>query len=166
MKPAVVDVSGAGAPEVVCAPPGSLQMSPGVIHRHFIAVPAGAAWAEVTVTMDSYTGLGGDRRVLYMHALQLVPHVPFSLTEHKPTWYANQGDKKVHKFKVWGGRTLELTLAQLQASDLDVESMTGLFSRAQSYAARCETLLMQVEQEVALWDSDNPEQAPQPYRPA
>ena len=60
---------------------------------------------------------------------------------------------------------LELTLAQLQASDLDVESMTGLFSRAQSYAARCETLLMQVEQEVALWDSDNPEQAPQPYRP-
>ncbi len=61
---------------------------------------------------------------------------------------------------------LELTLAQLQASDLDVESMTGLFSRAQSYAARCETLLMQVEQEVALWDSDNPEQAPQPYRPA
>ncbi len=61
---------------------------------------------------------------------------------------------------------LELTLAQLQASDLDVESMTGLFSRAQSYAARCETLLMQVEQEVAVWDSDNPEQAPQPYRPA
>ena len=61
---------------------------------------------------------------------------------------------------------LELTLAQLQASDLDVESMTGLFSRARSYAARCETLLMQVEQEVALWDSDNPEQAPQPYRPA
>ena len=61
---------------------------------------------------------------------------------------------------------LELTLAQLQASDLDVESMTGLFSRAQSYAARCENLLMQVEQEVALWDSDNPEQAPQPYRPA
>ena len=61
---------------------------------------------------------------------------------------------------------LELTLAQLQASDLDVESMTGLFSRAQSYAARFETLLMQVEQEVALWDSDNPEQAPQPYRPA
>jgi exodeoxyribonuclease VII small subunit len=61
---------------------------------------------------------------------------------------------------------LELTLAQLQASDLDVESMTGLFSRAQSYAARCETLLKQVEQEVALWDSDNPEQAPQPYRPA
>jgi exodeoxyribonuclease VII small subunit len=61
---------------------------------------------------------------------------------------------------------LELSLAQLQASDLDVESMTGLFKRAQGYADRCETLLMRVEQEVALWDSDNPEQAPQPYRPA
>ena len=51
-----------------------------------------------------------------MHALQLVPHVPFSLTEHKPRWFANQGDKKVHKFKVWGGRTLELTLAQFWSS--------------------------------------------------
>ena len=46
------------------------------------------------------------------------------------------------------------------------EFFEGPFSRARSYAARCETLLMQVEQEVALWDSDNPEQAPQPYRPA
>jgi exodeoxyribonuclease VII small subunit len=61
---------------------------------------------------------------------------------------------------------LELSLAQLQASDLDVESMTGLFNRAQGYADRCETLLKRVEQEVALWDSDNPEQAPQPYRSA
>jgi exodeoxyribonuclease VII small subunit len=60
---------------------------------------------------------------------------------------------------------LDLSLAQLQASDLDVESMAGLFRRAQSYAARCEALLLQVEQQVALWDSDNPEQAPQPYRP-
>ena len=60
---------------------------------------------------------------------------------------------------------LDLSLAQLQASDLDVESMAGLFRRAQSYAARCEALLLQVEQQVALWTSDNPEQAPQPYRP-
>lgn len=60
---------------------------------------------------------------------------------------------------------LDLSLAQLQASDLDVESMAGLFRRAQSYAARCEALLLQVEQQVALWDSDNPDQAPQPYRP-
>jgi exodeoxyribonuclease VII small subunit len=60
---------------------------------------------------------------------------------------------------------LDLSLAQLQASDLDVESMAGLFRRAQCYAARCEALLLQVEQQVALWDSDNPERAPQPYRP-
>ena len=54
--------------------------------------------------------------MLYMHALQLVPHVPFSLTEHKPTWFAEEGSKKNHKFKVWGGRTLELTLAQFWSS--------------------------------------------------
>lgn len=116
MKPTAVDISGAGAPEFVCGSPGTLQMAPGAIHRHFIAVPAGATWAEVTVTMDSYTGLGGDRRMLYMHALQLVPHMPFSLTEHKPRWFASDGSTKVHKFKVWGGRTLELTLAQFWSS--------------------------------------------------
>jgi len=116
MKPTAVDVGGAGAPEVVCGPPASLPMGPGAIHRHLIAVPTGATWAEATVTMDSYKGLGGDRRMLYMHALQLVPHVPFSLTEHKPRWFADEGSKKVHKFKVWGGRTLELTLAQFWSS--------------------------------------------------
>ena len=116
MKPTAVDVGGAGAPEVVCGPPASLPMGPGAIHRHLIAVPTGATWAEATVTMDSYKGLGGDRRMLYMHALQLVPHVPFSLTEHKPHWFADEGSKKVQKFKVWGGRTLELTLAQFWSS--------------------------------------------------
>ena len=155
MKPAVVDVSGAGAPEVVCAPPGSLQMSPGVIHRHFIAVPAGAAWAEVTVTMDSYTGLGGDRRVLYMHALQLVPHVPFSLTEHKPTWYANQGDKKVHKFKVWGGRTLELTLAQFWSSL--GSGLAGLSVTFHGVTASTSDLVLDGAQSIARMDVTAPE---------
>ena len=116
MKPTAVNVAGAGAPTHEVASPGSLDMHPGVIHRHFIAVPEGATWAEITVDMDGYSGLGGDRRMLYMHAMQLVPHVPFSLTEHKPRWFAEEGSKKVHKFKVWGGRTLELTLAQFWSS--------------------------------------------------
>lgn len=60
---------------------------------------------------------------------------------------------------------LDLALAQLQATDLDVEAMAGLFHRAQSYARRCEELLAEVEQEVVLWDSTDAAHAPAPYRP-
>ena len=58
---------------------------------------------------------------------------------------------------------LELTLAQLQAEDLPVESMGELYLRGQAYAARCEQLLQQVEQHILLWDSQEPEGAPRAY---
>ncbi len=60
---------------------------------------------------------------------------------------------------------LDLALAQLQATDLDVEAMAGLFQRAQSYARRCEALLAEVEQQVLLWNSTEPASKPQPYNP-
>jgi exodeoxyribonuclease VII small subunit len=55
---------------------------------------------------------------------------------------------------------LELALAQLQSSDLDVETMAGLYRRAEGYADRCEALLQQVEQEVLQWDPADPSGAP------
>lgn len=58
---------------------------------------------------------------------------------------------------------LELCLAQLQATDLDIEAMAGLYERAQSYANRCESLLEQVEQDVMQWDPEQPDAAPKPY---
>ncbi|MEI6031097.1 MAG: exodeoxyribonuclease VII small subunit [Synechococcaceae cyanobacterium ELA739] len=60
---------------------------------------------------------------------------------------------------------LELCLAQLQASDLDIEAMAGLYERAQSFANRCEYLLDQVEQEVMQWDPEQPDAPAQPYQP-
>ncbi|MEB3184995.1 MAG: exodeoxyribonuclease VII small subunit [Cyanobacteriota bacterium] len=60
---------------------------------------------------------------------------------------------------------LELSLAELQATDLDVEAMVGLYRRAEAYAQRCEQLLNQVEQEVRLWSSDDPDSTPTPYSP-
>jgi exodeoxyribonuclease VII small subunit len=57
---------------------------------------------------------------------------------------------------------LDLVLAQLQASDLDVEQMADLYRRATSYADRCEQVLLQVEQEVMQWDPQQPEQTPVP----
>lgn len=61
---------------------------------------------------------------------------------------------------------LELVLAELQATDLDVEAMAGLYRRGQAYAQRCEAILDQVEQEVLLWDGlNNPDTPPQPADP-
>ncbi len=50
---------------------------------------------------------------------------------------------------------LQLTLAALQANDLDVEEMTGLYRRARAYIERCEAVLTSVEQELLLWDDSN-----------
>lgn len=47
---------------------------------------------------------------------------------------------------------LELALAKLQSSELEVEEMAGLYRRAQAYAERCEAVLKQVEQDVIQWD--------------
>ena len=60
---------------------------------------------------------------------------------------------------------LELALAQLQATDLPVESMGELYLRARGYAQRCEQLLTQVEQSIALWDPDQPDATPKPLEP-
>jgi len=43
---------------------------------------------------------------------------------------------------------LELSLAQLQSEDLEVEKMAELYQRALAYSDRCEAILQQVEQEV------------------
>ncbi|MEB3322012.1 MAG: exodeoxyribonuclease VII small subunit [Synechococcaceae cyanobacterium] len=60
---------------------------------------------------------------------------------------------------------LELCLAQLQSSDLDVEAMAALHRRAQAYADRCEAILRSVEQEVMRWDPEHPDLPPGPYEP-
>lgn len=75
-------------------------------------------------------------------------------------------DAIAHDLSYAEARTaLDLALAQLQATDLEVEAMAGLFQRAQSYARRCETLLDAVEQEVLLWNSTDAASQPEPYRP-
>jgi exodeoxyribonuclease VII small subunit len=57
---------------------------------------------------------------------------------------------------------LELALAQLQASDLPVETMGELYQRARSYAERCEQLLNQVEQSINIWDPQHADTTPSP----
>ncbi len=47
---------------------------------------------------------------------------------------------------------LQLTLAALQANDVDVEEMTALYRQARLYLDRCEAVLQSVEQEVLQWE--------------
>ena len=47
---------------------------------------------------------------------------------------------------------LELAMAQLQSSDLEVEQMAELYQRAEAYAQRCQSVLESVEQQVIEWD--------------
>ncbi|MFN6132461.1 MAG: exodeoxyribonuclease VII small subunit [Synechococcaceae cyanobacterium] len=79
----------------------------------------------------------------------------------KPEWREGVDDLSFREAQL----ALELVLSQLQASDLDVEAMVELHRRGQAYAERCETLLQQVDQEVRLWDPDDPDAAARPYLP-
>lgn len=48
---------------------------------------------------------------------------------------------------------LDLTIARLQSSELEVEEMTDLYRRAMAYAERCQQVLETVQQEVVAWES-------------
>lgn len=50
---------------------------------------------------------------------------------------------------------LELAMAKLQSSELEVEEMATLYRRAEAYANRCSAVLEGVEQEVIQWDTTN-----------
>jgi len=60
---------------------------------------------------------------------------------------------------------LDLTLSELQSSELDVEAMANLYRRALRYADRCEAVLEQVEQEVMQWNPQDPDSEPKPFTP-
>ena len=47
---------------------------------------------------------------------------------------------------------LDLMIAELQSSDLEVEEMLNLYRRAEAYAGHCEAVLQQVDQDVIEWD--------------
>lgn len=49
---------------------------------------------------------------------------------------------------------LELAMAKLQSSDLEVEEMASLYRRAEAYAERCRAVLECVEQDVIEWDTN------------
>ncbi len=69
---------------------------------------------------------------------------------------ANQWLAEVQELSFNEARTaLELAMAKLQSSDLEVEEMASLYRRAEAYAERCRAVLETVEQDVIEWDSSS-----------
>ena len=82
------------------------------------------------------------------------------MAEPKPTRKRNAADQEnqwraeVEQLSFNEARTaLELAMAKLQSSELEVEEMATLYRRAEAYANRCSAVLEGVEQEVIQWDT-------------
>ena len=74
---------------------------------------------------------------------------PSSASSPDPDWLA-----EVQQLSYLEAQTaLELSLAQLQSSELEVEEMAGIYRRAEAYADRCEAVLNTVQQEVIAWNA-------------
>ena len=89
-----------------------VKLKPGKIDRNFIAVPTGATWADLKIR-------GGQMeasRFVFIHAVHTLPRVSFRGSETKLAMRIQPNSETVRSFKVEGGRTMELCLAQFWSS--------------------------------------------------
>lgn len=89
-----------------------LQLEPGSLSRHFIAVPASATWADLVI----HTGDFDSSRRLVIHALQHLPRRSFRASNYRQYQTVKPKSEVVHSFAVAGNRTLELCLGQYWSS--------------------------------------------------
>jgi len=92
-----------------------LTFTPGHIQRHFVKVPAGATWAEVTAKGTS-ADLGGK---FVLHTVQLVPQQSVRTLEHQKMFTLEQGGADWrYSFPVRGGsdEVLEVCVSKWWAS--------------------------------------------------
>ena len=91
----------------------TLHFAPGQVEHRFLAVPAGATWADVRVRrLDDEA----ESPVLVLHTIQLVPGHRY--VDHQLRRYFRLGDagEVVYSVHVAGGRTMEVCLAQYWSS--------------------------------------------------
>lgn len=86
----------------------TLEMSPGVIQRHFITVPEGANWADIRIKrLDD-----DSSRLLVLHTTQLRDRRSFNYMNNETFFRFDDQDETVNSVAVEANGTLELTLAQ------------------------------------------------------
>jgi tripeptidyl-peptidase-2 len=107
---------------------GTCDLGPGGTERFFVAVPEGAAWADLRLSIpeeESTPSDGGRRRTFMVHAIQLVPGQTFQEAGFLDFLGLEPAGSAVLSFDVVPGRTLEVCLARywssLGASRLDYE---------------------------------------------
>lgn len=88
----------------------SIHFEPGYEERHFLVVPEGATWADLHIRRVDDDG--GEANVVVVQTVQLVPG--YGYNDHQLRQYLRLGTEaeEVHSFKVVGGRTLELCVAE------------------------------------------------------
>ena len=90
----------------------SLRFTPGRISRNFLAVPRDATWADLKIRPR---GIDNSRRLI-VHTVQQLPRQSFRELNNRSYLTIKPDSETVHSFKVVGGQTLELCLAQYWSS--------------------------------------------------
>ncbi|ODQ50372.1 subtilisin-like protein [Saitoella complicata NRRL Y-17804] len=94
-----------------------LRSAPGYIERKFVAVPSGATSCKLRITArDNHTPIK-----FIVHCLQMIEQIRHSDTEAHWMFTLTQNEPIEKRFKVVGGRTMEVCLAQFWNVGVDVE---------------------------------------------
>ncbi|MEW5318316.1 MAG: hypothetical protein WDW38_009545 [Sanguina aurantia] len=91
---------------------GPLEMQPGSEHRHFVAVPNGATWAEVLLR----SGTHDTPKIYLFRATQLRPDSNYKEHETRTQVTMTSNAEHTVNIPVSGGSTMEVTLAQFWSS--------------------------------------------------
>jgi tripeptidyl-peptidase-2 len=107
-----------------CAPQTNLSMDPvvlgpGRLVRSFVTPPFGSQWLDVTVrdlraesSDDAHKDEDATRRVLVLHAIQLLPHTPYREVQKHTYLPTYPGQTEVQSIRVEGEGPIEIALAQ------------------------------------------------------
>ncbi|MCH7725669.1 MAG: S8 family serine peptidase, partial [Planctomycetes bacterium] len=99
----------------------TITFKPGQIERRFVDVPENATWADLTLR----AGKNDESRLMVLHTLQRLPHSTYRDWGGRHYIRLLPGSEAVRSFRVAGGHTLEVCLAQfwssLGESEFDVE---------------------------------------------
>ncbi|KAE8194985.1 hypothetical protein A4X06_0g4930 [Tilletia controversa] len=89
----------------------NVALSSGKVDRRYVSVPEGATWAEIRFATKNH-GVSDAKARLWLTCVQLEPQRRLGECEHSAVLSLGEGESRVQKFRVRGGLTMEVVLAQ------------------------------------------------------